>query len=57
MVRSNRDVETTVKTHIRLLHQYNEIKDVAQGLIGMIAEAEGKRQGDIEQRFGVGRGD
>jgi DNA repair protein Swi5/Sae3 len=40
-----------------LLHEYNEIKDVAQGLIGMIADARGVRVVDCQEEFGVGDGD
>jgi hypothetical protein len=28
----------TVKRHIKLLHDYNDIRDVGQGLVGMIAD-------------------
>ncbi|KAL2219800.1 DNA repair protein Swi5/Sae3 [Thermoascus aurantiacus ATCC 26904] len=51
------DAAATVRRHIRLLHVYNEIKDVGQGLMGLIAEARGVRQVDVETEFGVGAGD
>ncbi|CAG8960491.1 hypothetical protein HYFRA_00008210 [Hymenoscyphus fraxineus] len=44
----------TVKQHIHLLHQYNDIRDVGQGLIGMIAENRGTRIGELYDEFGVG---
>ncbi|CAG8981784.1 hypothetical protein HYALB_00004726 [Hymenoscyphus albidus] len=44
----------TVKQHIHLLHQYNDIRDVGQGLIGMIAEHRGTRIGELYDEFGVG---
>ncbi|KAL2865693.1 SWI5/SAE3 family protein [Aspergillus lucknowensis] len=44
----------TVKRHIRLLHEYNDVKDVGQGLIGLIADARGMRQVDVQKEFGVG---
>jgi DNA repair protein Swi5/Sae3 len=47
------DPSETVKRHIRLLHEYNEIKDVGQGLIALIADARGMRQVDVEREFGV----
>lgn len=31
---SNPDAQATVKRHIRLLHEYNEMRDVGLGLIG-----------------------
>ncbi|GFF21974.1 DNA repair protein SWI5 homolog [Aspergillus udagawae] len=48
------DPSTTVKRHIRLLHEYNEIKDIGQGLMGLIADARGMRQVDVQREFGVG---
>jgi DNA repair protein Swi5/Sae3 len=48
------DPSTTVKRHIRLLHDYNEIKDIGQGLMGLIADARGMRQVDVQREFGVG---
>lgn len=47
------DPSITVKHHIRLLHDYNEIKDVAQGLMGLIAEARGVRQIEVQREFGA----
>ncbi|KAL2814644.1 Swi5-domain-containing protein [Aspergillus granulosus] len=51
------DPSETMKRHIRLLHEYNEIKDVGQGLIGLIADARGMRQVDVQEEFGVGERD
>ncbi|KAL4966850.1 SWI5/SAE3 family protein [Aspergillus stella-maris] len=48
------DPSETVKRHIRLLHEYNEIKDIGQGLMGLIADARGVRQVDVQREFGVG---
>ncbi|MCJ1310161.1 hypothetical protein MMC25_003822 [Agyrium rufum] len=47
----------TVRAHIKLLHDYNEIRDVGLGLIGMIAEQRGLRMKDVLGEFGVGEGD
>ncbi|GLB06908.1 hypothetical protein AtubIFM57258_002227 [Aspergillus tubingensis] len=47
------DPSTTVKRHIRLLHEYNEIKDIAQGLMGLIADARGVRQVDVQREYGL----
>jgi DNA repair protein Swi5/Sae3 len=46
-----------VKKHITLLHEYNAIKDVGLGLMGMIAEGRGVRVGDIIVEMGVGEKD
>ncbi|KAF7879352.1 hypothetical protein EAF04_000548 [Stromatinia cepivora] len=43
----------TVKRHIKLLHDYNDIKDVGQGLLGMIADNRGVRVGELYGEFGV----
>ncbi|KAL2002601.1 hypothetical protein VTN02DRAFT_6411 [Thermoascus thermophilus] len=51
------DPAKTVQRHIRLLHAYNEIKDVGQGLMGLIADARGVRQVDVQSEFGVGTND
>ncbi|KAF2868394.1 hypothetical protein BDV95DRAFT_597258 [Massariosphaeria phaeospora] len=42
-----------VKRHIKLLHEYNEIKDVGQGLMGMIADARGVRIVEVQDEFGI----
>ncbi|KAJ5263809.1 hypothetical protein N7478_011414 [Penicillium angulare] len=48
------DPTATVERHIHLLHEYNEIKDVAQGLMGMIADTKGVRVVEIHKEYGVG---
>ncbi|KAF2012887.1 hypothetical protein BU24DRAFT_261073 [Aaosphaeria arxii CBS 175.79] len=42
-----------VKRHITLLHEYNEIKDVGQGLMGLMAEQRGVRSIDIHREYGI----
>ncbi|KAF2184705.1 Swi5-domain-containing protein [Zopfia rhizophila CBS 207.26] len=46
-----------VKKHIKLLHEYNEIKDVGQGLMGLIADQRGVRIVEVQDEFGVGSKD
>jgi hypothetical protein len=57
--RRNPDAGATVKAHIKRLHAYNEIRDVGQGLIGLIAEQRGVRIGECYDsgEFGVGAKD
>lgn len=45
-----------MKRHIKLLHEYNEIRDVGQGLIGMIADNRAMRIVELYDsgEFGVG---
>jgi len=42
-----------IKDHIGRLHRYNEIRDVGQGLIGMIADQRGVRISECYDEFGV----
>jgi DNA repair protein Swi5/Sae3 len=51
------DADAIVRRHIRLLHDYNEIKDVGQGLMGLIADARGIRHVDVQAEFGIGSKD
>jgi hypothetical protein len=55
----NPDAEATVKSHIKLLHEYNDIKDVGQFLIGKIADQRGVPVRDLYEsgEFGVGLDD
>jgi DNA repair protein Swi5/Sae3 len=46
-----------VKRHIDLIHAYNEIKDVGQGLIGLIADSRGVRVKEVMEEMGVGEKD
>ncbi|KAI9766803.1 MAG: hypothetical protein M1840_006278 [Geoglossum simile] len=49
----NPDPATTVKRHIKFLHDYNEIRDIGTGLMGMIADSRGLRVKDVYTEFGV----
>lgn len=42
-----------VKEHIKLLHEYNEMKDVGQGLMGLIADQRGVRIVEVQDEFGI----
>ena len=48
-----------IKEHIARLHAYNEIKDVALGLMGMVADARGVRVTELYEggEFGVAEKD
>ena len=45
--------EEELKMHIDALHEYNEIKDVGQILLGRIAEIEGTTTTSLYERFGL----
>lgn len=53
-VNSRSDPSTTVQRYITLLHEYNEIKDIGQGLTGLIADARGVRHIEVQRDYGVG---
>lgn len=53
----DKDAHATVKAHIKLLHDYNGIRDVGQGLMGIIADSRGVRVRDVYPDFEVGEGD
>lgn len=55
--RSPETASQTVRNHIRLLHEYNEIRDIGQGLLGLLADARGARHVDVQSEFGVAAGD
>ena len=42
-----------VKEHIKLLHEYNELKDVGQWLMGLIADQRGVRIVEVQDEFGI----
>lgn len=46
-----------IKEHIALLHKYNEIKDIGQGLMGLIADKRGVRMAAVMEDFGMGEKD
>lgn len=46
-----------VKEHIKLLHEYNELKDVGQGLMGLIADQRGVRIVEVQDEFGIDAND
>ncbi|RMZ73237.1 dna repair swi5 sae3 [Pyrenophora seminiperda CCB06] len=46
-----------VKEHIKLLHEYNELKDVGQGLMGLIADQRGVRIVEVQEEFGIDAND
>jgi DNA repair protein Swi5/Sae3 len=45
------DPAAVVKRHIRLLHDYNEIRDVALNFVGKIAEKERCRAIDVLKEY------
>jgi DNA repair protein Swi5/Sae3 len=42
-----------MRRHIRLLHEYNDVRDVALGLMTLIADRRGERLRDVMHEFGV----
>ncbi|CAN9409191.1 hypothetical protein AA0116_g7304 [Alternaria tenuissima] len=46
-----------VREHIKLLHEYNELKDMGQGLMGLIADQRGARIVEVQEEFGIDAAD
>ena len=46
-----------INKHISLLKRYNEIKDIATGMMGLIAEKEGRRLAEVMEERGVSEKD
>ncbi|KAK3782513.1 hypothetical protein RRG08_061743 [Elysia crispata] len=46
-------MEAELQVHIDKLHEYNEIKDVGQMVLGRIAVIEGLQTKDLYQRYGL----
>jgi hypothetical protein len=49
--------KTIVNDHIAKLNRYNEIKDIALGLLNLIAEREGRRLADVMEERGLSETD
>lgn len=49
--------EDELQVHINKLHEYNEIKDIGQLLLGKIAEVEGTTTATLYDKFGLGLDD
>lgn len=47
----------TVANHINLLKSYNEIKDIAMGMLGLIADKEGRRVAEVMEQRGISERD
>lgn len=53
LYRSPHPAAATVRTHIQLLHAYNETRDLATGLMGILADNRGVRACDVHAEFDV----
>jgi DNA repair protein Swi5/Sae3 len=51
------DYNTTCVRYTQLLHEYNDIRDVGQGLMELIADARGVRQVEVVREFGFSEED
>ena len=47
----------TIKEHIALLHKYNEIKDIGQGLMGLVADKRDVRVAAVMEEYGMSEKD
>lgn len=46
-----------IKSQIRQLQQYNDIKDIGTQLMGLIADKRGCRIGEVQEEFGINSDD
>ncbi|KAB2576542.1 putative dna repair protein swi5 protein [Lasiodiplodia theobromae] len=46
-----------VQQHIRRLQNYNEMRDIGQGLMGIIAESRGVRIKEVQEEFDISAND
>ncbi len=51
------EARAVVKAHVEMLTRYNETRDIAMGLLGMIADNQGRRLRDIMEERGIGGGE
>lgn len=49
--------EQHIKSHIKQLQQYNDVRDIATQLMGLIADKRGVRFIEVQQEFGVAADD
>jgi len=49
--------QTIITKHISLMKRYNEIKDIAMGMLSLIAEKEGKRLAEVMEERGISEKD
>jgi len=50
-IESDKEIEQLTKNHIDRLHRYNDVKDLAQAIIGRIAVIEGVTTKELYPRF------
>lgn len=53
----HKDAAATVKAHIKLLHRYNEMRDIGQGLIGLVADQRNVAIREVYKEYGIGNKD
>ena len=51
------EAKEVIQTHIKLLQDYNAVKDVAQGLMGILADKRGVRLVDVMEDLGLSDGE
>ncbi|KAF2238714.1 hypothetical protein EV356DRAFT_506078 [Viridothelium virens] len=49
--------KAVIDTYVRGLHEFNEMKDLAQGLAGLVAERRGVRMQELMKEYGIGNGE
>lgn len=49
----NQGITTDLKPQMEVLHEYNDMKDLAQMVLGYLADAEHVTVGELHRRFGL----
>jgi len=55
--RDEQEYDREIKEHMERVHEYNEVKDVAQALMGRLATIEGVLTRDLYKRYELGLDD
>lgn len=46
-------INQKINEHIRILHEYNELKDIVQSILGRLAEVEGTTTKQMYIKYGL----
>lgn len=53
VLEQNKETSEVTKDYLQLLHEYNDVKDAAQVVMGALADLEGTTVSEIHNRFGM----
>lgn len=53
ILEKNKETSEVTRDYLQLLHEYNDVKDAAQVVMGALADLEGTTVSEIHTRFGM----